>query len=112
MKRLLLAAILLFGLAGSVSADEIYADVKEVNGNTIVTCSPHQEGEIDRAYFTLYESDGNLLSISRQEMKITHDNTATYELPGVYNVVGGICKFIMADSNPKITRGDFLISMK
>ena len=112
MRHLVLVAMLSLWLVGSATADEIHANIEKIDGDTVVSCSPLQKGDIDRAYFTLYETDDNVLSVSRQEMTVSRDNIATYRLPGIHNVVGGICKFIMVDANPKITRGDFLISMK
>ena len=106
-------------------ADEVRATVKQVDGNTIVYCSPDGiDGGITKATITVYESDGHKISVTRDRMDISTDNVAKYVLPGTFLEVAGKCKLFTSyrseipRANPGtsirngIARADFYLSMK
>ncbi|MBU0483413.1 MAG: hypothetical protein KKB30_02730 [Proteobacteria bacterium] len=112
MKLFPMLAIMILLISGNASADEVYATASEVDGNTVISCTPREGGDIERAYITLYESDGLNLSIIRQEMNVSYSNETTYVLTGKHNIIKGMCKFILADGSKRITRGEFSVSMR
>ena len=111
MKGIILGVLVIWGVAGNAYCAEITATITKTGKSSIITCSPVGSGEIEKAYLTIYASDDQPLSFNRQEMNVSYDNKATYELPGIYDVLEGKCKFIMADRSNKILREEFLVSM-
>ena len=106
-------------------ADEVRAIVKQVDGNTVVYCTPDGiDGAINKASITIFESDGRKISVTRGRMDVSIDNVATYVLPGTYLEVAGKCKLFTAHRNEipsaspdvgirnGIARADFYMSMK
>jgi hypothetical protein len=106
-------------------ANEVQATIKQVDGNTIVYCAPNGiDGEITKATITIYESDGQKISIIRDRMELSIDNEATYVLPGTYLEVAGKCKLFTSfrneipSANPGtstyngVAKADFYLSMK
>ena len=111
MRSLIILLAMIVGLAGNANSGEIQTTMTEVDGNTMITCVSNGDGEVEKAYISLYVSDGQELFISRREMEVSYDNVATYELSGTHNTVEGKCKFIMSEDDIKITREEFTISM-
>ena len=111
MKTFALLVALIMGMVVNANGTEIHATMNEIGGDTMITCVPHADVEIEKAYISLYVSDGQELFISRREMEVSYDNVATYELSGTHNTVEGKCKFIMSEGDIKITREEFAISM-
>ncbi len=112
MKSAILGVAFIIGVVGNAYATEIHTTMTAVGGNTMITCIPEGQREVEKAYISLYASDGQELFISRQEMQVSFENVANYELPGIHHVVEGKCKFILARGDAKILREDFLISLK
>lgn len=111
MRSLIILVAVIVGLVGNANSSEIHTTMTEVDGNTRITCVPSGDGEVEKAYISLYVSDGQELSISRREMEVSYDNVATYELSGTYDAIEGKCKFIMSEGDIKIAREEFSISM-
>ena len=111
MKSLIILVAVIAGMAGNANSAEIHTTMTEVDGNTMITCVSIGDGEVEKAYISLYVSDGQELFISRREMEVSYDNVATYELSGTRNTVEGKCKFIMSEGNIKIAREEFSLSM-
>jgi hypothetical protein len=118
----LLVAFLSVNAWGS---NEVQAMIKQVDGNTIVYCTPTGiDGGITKASIIIYESDGQKISVIRDRMELSIDNEATYVLPGTYLEVAGKCKLFttyrseIPSANPGtsiyngVARGDFYLSMK
>ncbi len=112
MKSVIFLVALIIGVVGNANGTEIHTTMTEVGGNTMITCVPDGKREVEKAYISLYASDGQELFISRQEMKVSYENVANFELPGIHHVLEGKCKFILAKGDVKILREDFLISLK
>lgn len=112
MKSFIILIAMIAGVTSNATGTEIHATMTEVDGSTIITCVSDEYREIEKAYISLYVSDGQELFITRREMEVSYENTATYKLPGTHNVLEGKCKFIFARGDAKILRDDFLISMK
>ncbi|MCK5505291.1 MAG: hypothetical protein KAJ10_09015 [Thermodesulfovibrionia bacterium] len=112
MKSVIFLLAVLVCVVGNANGSEIHATMTEADGNTMITCVPNGYGEVEKAYISLYVSDGQELFISRQEMEVSYENVATYELSGTHAVLEGKCKFIFARGNLRILREDFLVSMK
>lgn len=111
MKTIIFAVVIVLGLSAAASCEEIKATVTTTSHYTVITCSPSGGEEIEKAYLTLYASDGQPLSFSMREMNIAYDNTASYVLKGNHDVVEGKCKFVLFGNN-KILRESFLVGMK
>ncbi len=112
MKTFALLVALIMGMVINANGAEIHATMNEIEGNTMITCAPDGDVEIEKAYISLYVSDGQELFISRREMEISYDNVATYELAGTHDTIEGKCKFIFSEGDKIIARGIFTISMK
>ena len=112
MKIIVFLLVVVLGMANNAVCDEINASITKAGNNTIVTCSPMEDREIEKAYLTLYSSDNQPLYVNRREMNVSYDNNATYELSGGHYVLEGKCKFVLARGKKKILRGEFLVSMK
>lgn len=111
MKSVIFLVALLAGIVGTANGAEIHTSMTEVDGNTMITCVPNGDEDVEKAYLTLYVSDGQKLFISRREMEVSYENVATYELPGTHDAIKGRCKFILSDGDIKIAREEFSISM-
>ncbi len=112
MKTFALLIALIMGMVINANGAVIHATMSEIDGNTMITCVPHGDEEIGKAYISLYVSDGQELFISRRKMEVSYDNVATYELPGTHDTIEGKCKFIFSAGDKKIARESFTISMK
>ncbi|MEN8142892.1 MAG: hypothetical protein ABFQ82_04770 [Thermodesulfobacteriota bacterium] len=112
MKSIIFLVAMIVGMTGSANCTEIQTTMTGVNGNTMITCVPNGSGEVEKAYLTLYVSDGQELNISRREMEISYDNIATYEFPGLHDAIEGKCKFVFSEGDETIIREEFSISMK
>jgi hypothetical protein len=106
-------------------SNEVQAMIKQVDGNTIVYCTPTGiDGGITKASIIIYESDGQKITVIRDRMELSIDNEATYVLPGTYLEVAGKCKLFTSyrneipSANPGtsinngIAKADFYLSMK
>lgn len=93
MKLVTLTVALLFNIAGIAVAGEIIATAEVVDGNTIITCTPTEAGNIDKAYITVYENGSGMSE--RTSMEISLDNKAIYLLQGKHKKVEGKCRIFM-----------------
>lgn len=112
MKSIIFLVAMIVGLASSANCTEIHTSMTEANGNTMITCVPGGSEEVEKAFLTLYVSDGQELFISRREMEVSYDNVATYELAGLHDAIEGKCKFVFSEGDNLISREEFSISMK
>lgn len=113
MKLIVLLVALTIGMVFNANATGIYTSVSEVNGNTVVSCIPFNTNvDITRARIFLYVSNGVSFETGIQPMEVSYENIASYELPGTYDVVEGRCKFIMMEEDNKVTREEFIVSMR
>jgi hypothetical protein len=74
-------------------AGEINVTAKAEDGNTVITCTPSEPGNIDKAYIVLYEEGKG--KAARSSMEVSVDNKATYILPGELSQVEGRCRIFM-----------------
>ncbi|MCK4839363.1 MAG: hypothetical protein KAS94_11225 [Desulfobulbaceae bacterium] len=111
MKSIIFLVVVIFGVATNASCTEISATIIKTSHYTIITCSPVGAGEIEKAYLSIYATEDQPLSFSRQKMNVSYDNKASYVLRGTHAVIEGECKFVLAGNN-KILREEFLASIK
>ena len=93
MKLIAFTLAVFISLTGSAVAGEINVTANVEDGNTVITCTPSEPGNIDKAYIVLYEEGKG--KAERDSMEISVDNKATYLLPGVLSKVEGRCKIFM-----------------
>jgi hypothetical protein len=80
---------------------------------TVVSYAPLElKGDINKARIFLYASTGIAFETGMQPMDVSYDNIALYELPGTYDLIEGKSKFIMLEENKKVTRQEFIVSMR
>ena len=113
MRTLALLVVLIMGMVINANGAEIHTSIDEINGNTVVSCIPlNLKGDINKARIFLYLSNGTTFETGMQPMDVSYENIASYELSGTYDVIEGKCKFIMLDEEDKVTRQEFIVSMK
>ena len=113
MKALFLVAVMCFGLAGVVDGREIQADINERDGKTIISCMVNgHDIDIRKAQIFLYVSNGVEFATGLQEMEVSYENVASYELPGTYDAIEGKCKLIMLGEDKKVAREEFAVVMR
>ena len=88
----------IFGVVTNASCNEINTTITKTSYHTIITCSPQGDEKVGKAYFTLYATQDQPLSLSRQKMKVSYDNKASYVLRGNYDIIKGECNFVLADN--------------
>ena len=85
----------------------------ERGGNTFISCMVSgQNVEVRKAQIFLYLSNGVEIATGLQEMEVSYENIASYEMPGTYNVIEGKCKLIMLEEDRKVAREEFAIVMR
>ena len=112
---ILMIALIIIGTTSNATASGINASVSEANGNTIISCVPNDKhGDIKKARIFLYiaEEDEIFFATGIQEMDVSYENVASYELPGTYDQVKGTCKFITINGQSKVSRQQFAVSMR
>jgi hypothetical protein len=113
MKTFALLVALIMGMVINANGAEIHTTVHEVDRNTVVSCTPiDSKGNIDKARIFLYVSDGINFETGIQPMDVSYENIASFELPGTYELIEGKCKFIMLDEDKKVSRQEFIVSMR
>ena len=113
MKASLVVLAISLVLAGSVEGREIWADISEQDGKTVISCMVNgQNIDVRKAQIFLYLSNGVEFATGLQEMEVSYENIASYELPGTYNAIEGKCKLIMLEEDKKVAREEFAIVMR
>lgn len=113
MKTLVLLVALVLGMVGNASGVGIHAAVNEIDGKTVISCMPFgNKGDIIKARIFLYVSNGINFETGIQAMDVSYANVASYELPDTYEIIEGNCKLIMLEEDEKVSRQEFIVSMR
>ena len=110
MKVVIWMIVVVLGTVCNVDAAKIQAGMTASGNNTLITCVPQVEGEVEKAYLSLYSTNGHEVFLNRKEMEVSFENVATYVLPGTHEELEGKCKIIIAGGDVKILREDFSLS--